>query len=311
MDGLSLAANVECEAEWWYYHGHLAGAGRHFGFHLAFFRMSTATLGMALARWLSPSFWFAHFALTDVGEEKFHYGQRRALRVRRGAEIPGQIRLKDWQVRRNGQWDEIRAQLRNVQLQLEIRPLKEPVHHGRGVGQDSTARYSSCSRLEAQGRVCVDGQEIKASGEAWMDRESGEFPLSHDRRGWDWFGLQFEDGRELVIYRIHDERGETGRHSLAAMIERDIAADDPDGATDDCAHQTGAKPADGQCLPDGVGSAVGGTGDALAGRAVFEVPRVGYPRFDVRGVLGGAGAGGRRNGSGAGGGPGVCGTGGV
>ena len=42
-----------------------------------------------------------------------------------------------------------------------------------------------------------------------MDKESGSSQLAEHQVGWDWFGLQLDDGRELMLYLLRDATGAT------------------------------------------------------------------------------------------------------
>jgi predicted secreted hydrolase len=50
--------------------------------------------------------------------------------------------------------------------------------------------------------VSLDGETIAVRGLSWMDREFGSDQLGEDRQGWDWWSLQLEDGRDLMLYRL-------------------------------------------------------------------------------------------------------------
>lgn len=75
--------------EWWYYTGNLqTESGRHFGYQLTFFRLSFAKSresGLALmpkppggaSRWRTNQMYMAHFAITDVKNERFYAFERR------------------------------------------------------------------------------------------------------------------------------------------------------------------------------------------------------------------------------------------
>lgn len=68
--------------------------------------------------------------------------------------------------------------------------------------------YQCCPRLHATG--VVDGQPVQ--GQFWIDRQWGQYegwllsPKQTGYRvlGWDWFGLNLDDGRDLLISRHRD-----------------------------------------------------------------------------------------------------------
>jgi predicted secreted hydrolase len=54
-----------------------------------------------------------------------------------------------------------------------------------------------------------------------MDREWSTSPLARGLRGWDWFALQLEDGRELVYGQIRDARGQASVFAAGSLILAD------------------------------------------------------------------------------------------
>ncbi len=85
--------------------------------------------------------------------------------------------------------------------------------------------YFSLTRLPTEGTVMVDGQQYSVSGLSWQDHEFSTSALGPDAQGWDWFGLIFDDGREMTIGRIRlvdgAARGYSGSDSLAMLVEAD------------------------------------------------------------------------------------------
>ena len=45
------------------------------------------------------------------------------------------------------------------------------------------------------------------TGLSWMDHEFGSNQLGAGQAGWDWFSLQLEDGRELMLYVLRLKNG--------------------------------------------------------------------------------------------------------
>ena len=97
--------------------------------------------------------------------------------------------------------------------------------------QGQTSHYFSYPRLDVEGRLTVKGVVHPVQGYAWMDREHGPFSFGERLHGWDWFGIQLEDGRDLMIYRIRDRWHWPTDCSFAALI-------DPDGLVERFARKT-------------------------------------------------------------------------
>ncbi len=72
----------EYQTEWWYYTGNLDtdanrplnnARDRHFGYQLTFFRRAlTPTAPQRTSDWATNQIYMAHFAVTDVANERFH-----------------------------------------------------------------------------------------------------------------------------------------------------------------------------------------------------------------------------------------------
>jgi predicted secreted hydrolase len=54
-----------------------------------------------------------------------------------------------------------------------------------------------------------------------MDHEFGSADLDKDLVGWDWFSLQLDDQRELMLYRLRRADGSADPVSSGTIIDRD------------------------------------------------------------------------------------------
>jgi predicted secreted hydrolase len=104
--------------------------------------------------------------------------------------------------------------------------LKRPVLHGKdGVHQKSTehgsaSHYVSLTRLESTGNLVLDGRESALSGLSWMDHEFFSNLLAEGQVGWDWFSMQFENGTELMLFRLR-HREEQKSSSGGSFVQKD------------------------------------------------------------------------------------------
>jgi len=67
--------------------------------------------------------------------------------------------------------------------------------------------YYSRTRMRAEGTVSVDGEAIPVTGSAWFDHQWGDLTAATET-GWDWFALQLDDGREVMLFNLRDEAGD-------------------------------------------------------------------------------------------------------
>jgi predicted secreted hydrolase len=227
------ASHPDYRTEWWYYTGHVRGGRESFGYELTFFRV-----GLDLARRDSPSAWaphtlhLVHLALTDENGRRFHSAEdvgRPALGMS-GADT---LTYRVWvhgdsaMLAPDGATHLLRAASDDFAFALTLRPLKPPVIHGRhgvsrkSAGDGRASHYYSLTRLATSGTLTYGGRTRPVEGESWMDHEFGSGALGTDQVGWDWFSLQLDDGRELMLYRLRLKDGRTEPFSSGTLVERD------------------------------------------------------------------------------------------
>lgn len=220
------------QTEWWYYTGNLsASGGRQFGYQITFFkRLLSPAPGARSSRWFSPEIYFAHLALSDIQAQTFTAHQR----FSRGGDIglagatQNEVWLEDWLVKRNdlGHYH-LQAKASGFTLNLKLEPQKKPVLQGnKGLSQKSPQRgnasyYYSRPRLKTRGTIQVQNQAFLVDGLSWLDREWSTSALGKEQVGWDWFSLQFEDGRELMLYQMRLKNGKVDPTSSGTLIDAD------------------------------------------------------------------------------------------
>lgn len=221
--------------EWWYYTGHLLAAdGRRFGFQLTFFRTALVPAPVPRASaWATGEIYLAHFAVTDVAGQRFHHAERvsRAALGLAGARArPFRVWLEDWTAEATGPQTfptRLRAAAGSVAIDLGLEAAKPVVLHGdRGLSRKSVrpghaSYYYSLTRLEAHGAVTLGDEPVAVRGRAWMDREWSTGALDADLAGWDWFGLQLDDGRDLMVYRLRRRDGSADPASAGTLVAAD------------------------------------------------------------------------------------------
>ena len=71
-------AHPEYRTEWWYFTGNLQDdAGSRYGYQLTFFRQGVRrSIPLPANSWDIGDVYAAHFALTDVAQEKFRWAER-------------------------------------------------------------------------------------------------------------------------------------------------------------------------------------------------------------------------------------------
>ena len=97
-------------------------------------------------------------------------------------------------------------------MELSAAPTRAPWFHGEAGHSPKSeggaaSFYYSHPRLEVTGSVGLGGASVGVAGSGWMDREFGSSWLAADQTGWDWFGLNLEDGRDVMLYLLRRRDG--------------------------------------------------------------------------------------------------------
>jgi predicted secreted hydrolase len=220
--------------EWWYYTGNLQTADRrHVGFQLTFFRVALAPTPMPRASaWATRQLYFAHFAVTDTANGRFHAFSRTArgaLGVAGAEAAPFRVWVEDWAAEGAGASPRLRASEGDVAIDLELSAAKPVALQGerglsrKGPEAGNASFYYSFTRMPARGVVRIGAETLAVSGEAWMDREWSTSGLGADLQGWDWFAVQLEDGREVMMYLLRRRDGTLDPFSAGTLIGADGA----------------------------------------------------------------------------------------
>ena len=212
------------KTEWWYYTGNLkTDSGREFGYQLTFFRRAlTAEMLARKSRLGTNQIYMAHFALTDV-KTRTHTSFERYSRGTGGlagaqGEPTYEVWLEDWSVSQDsGSIFRLRAvddQIEpRIAIDLNLQETRPPLLHGeQGLSQKGPERgnanhYYSLVGLDSKGTITSRGETYDVTGKSWMDHEFGTSALSKGVVGWDWFGLQLDDGTGLMFGRLRKSEG--------------------------------------------------------------------------------------------------------
>ena len=216
--------------EWWYWTGHLQDdRGRRYGFQLTFFRQASPKApwrGSAAFR--SDQLHLAHAALTEVDGKRFRVEERLNREGLLAGAAEGGLRVfhGPWEVVQDGAGQRLRLTVEGAVLELKLEPRTAPVIFGeQGVsrkGADPTAssHYVTFPRQAAEGRLALPGELPRpVRGSAWMDHEWSSNQLGADQVGWDWAGLQLDDGRSLMAYRLRRADGGQDPFSSATLVD--------------------------------------------------------------------------------------------
>jgi predicted secreted hydrolase len=225
------AAHPEFRTEWWYYTGHLrTKEGARYGFELTFFRVGMRRTAASRSAWALRDLYFAHFTVTDEEGRRFFVTDkinRGALGMAGARTDRCRVWIDTWQVELENGIFHLHADHPEWAIDLRLRSAKPPVLQGvNGVSQKAPGRgrashYYSLTRLTGAGSLRVGSEELLVEALAWMDHEFGSNQLTPEQVGWDWYSLQLDDGRELMLYvmRLRDGRVERVSSGTAVAID--------------------------------------------------------------------------------------------
>ena len=213
-------AHPAFRTEWWYVTGSLKTAdGQDLGFQVTFFRTRPPADPANPSRFAPAQVMFAHAALSDPAVGHLLHGERAA---RAGFGLAGaatgdaDVSLRDWRLKRlpDGRFTTAVA-TPEFGLELDFRPTQPELLQGvegysrKGPEPEDASRYYSVPHLAITGTVTRGGAAVAVTGEAWLDREWSSSYLAPVAVGWDWTGLNLDDGSALMAFRIRGRDGAT------------------------------------------------------------------------------------------------------
>jgi predicted secreted hydrolase len=211
-------AHPELRTEWWYITGHAQSQGRSFGFQVTFFRTRVdATQGMQSA-FAAKQLLFAHAAITDVQGARLWHDQRIARQgfgIAEAARDDARLRLRDWSLVRGSEGWQTQVSAADFALALRCAPTQPVLLQGRaglsrkGPQEAQASYYYSQPQLAVSGRLTLQGRAFEVTGRAWMDHEWSEEVLHPEAVGWDWVGMNLDDGSALTAFRLRRQDGGT------------------------------------------------------------------------------------------------------
>jgi predicted secreted hydrolase len=211
-------AHPDYRTEWWYVTGWLDGPGdRRRGFQITFFRTATGLAASSRSAFAPRQILFAHAALSDPALGHLLIGERIAregLGLATASTTDTNVAIDDWRLRRLADGRFVAHVAGNgFALDLTFRPTQTVMPQGdggfsrKGPDPGSASRYYSLPHLDVTGSALRGGRTEVVTGTAWLDREWSSSYLPKGGVGWDWTGLNFDDGAALMAFRIRRADG--------------------------------------------------------------------------------------------------------
>lgn len=226
-----FGAHPDFRTEWWYATGWLdTPDGKQLGFQVTFFRSATDHDRANPSRFAPHQIIIAHAALADPAQGRLIHDEKSAragFGMAYAREGNTDVRLGDWQFVReeNGRY-RARVPARDFALDLTMTPTQPLMLQGeggysrKGPLPEQASYYYSEPHLRVAGSMTREGKPVAVEGVAWLDHEWSTTVLDPRAAGWDWVGINFDDGSALMAFRIRGKNGQP-LWSHAALRRRD------------------------------------------------------------------------------------------
>lgn len=210
-------SHPDFRTEWWYVTGWARDAGgADLGIQVTFFRNRPGIAEASASRFAPTTLLFAHAAVADPRAGRLRHDQRAAragFGIAEAAQATTDVRVDDWSLRLDGDTYVARVAARDFALDLAFAATHPPLLQGeRGVSrkgprESQASYYYSRPQLALSGTLTVDGRARDVTGAAWLDHEWSSEYVPPGAQGWDWTGINFDDGSALMAFRMRARDG--------------------------------------------------------------------------------------------------------
>jgi predicted secreted hydrolase len=208
-------AHPDFRQEWWYVTGWLKTArGEDLGFQITFFRARPDIETANPSRFTPRQVILAHAALADPKHGRLRHDERAArtaLDLAGSREGNTNVWVDDWVLELNRDSYQARIRARDFSLDLEFTVRVPVVLQGekgfsrKGQGPEEASYYYSRPQLSVRGSA----NGAKVTGTAWLDHEWSSQYMAAGATGWDWCGINLDDGSALMAFRMRSKDGKT------------------------------------------------------------------------------------------------------
>jgi predicted secreted hydrolase len=210
-------AHPQYRTEWWYITGWLDTPDGPQGFQVTFFRSRPPVDAANPSAFAPRQILFAHAALSDPKTGHLLHDQRIAREgfgLAEASTADTDIVLDDWRLKRTPDGSYMaKAGGGAFALDLAFTPTQPVLLEGdggfsqKGPLASEASHYYSLPHLKVSGTVRRGARTVRATGEAWLDREWSSSLLDPRAVGWDWTGLNLDDGGALMAFQVRDAAG--------------------------------------------------------------------------------------------------------
>jgi predicted secreted hydrolase len=213
-----FGSHPDFRTEWWYVTGWLkTQQGEPLGFQITFFRSKPATDAANPSAFAPRQLLIAHCALSDPKRGRLWQDQRirrAGMQLAEAAEGDTNVWIERWSLKREGQKYAAKIDAEDFSLDLALAETQAVLLNGdagisrKGPLPEAASYYYSLPHLKVTGWISRKNAKSQVSGEAWFDHEWSSEYLEPQAIGWDWIGINLDDGAALMAFRIRGLQGE-------------------------------------------------------------------------------------------------------
>jgi predicted secreted hydrolase len=204
--------------EWWYVTGWLTtGRGESLGFQITFFRTKPDIDEHNPSAFTPHQLLIAHCAISDPVRGRLWQDQRirrAGLGLADAAADDTRVWIDDWSLQRGAAAYTAKIDAEDFSINLTLSETQAVLLNGdsgvsrKGPSPQAASHYYSLPHLRVAGAISRQGSADRVTGDAWLDHEWSSEYLDSEAVGWDWIGINLDDGAALMAFRIRGTRGE-------------------------------------------------------------------------------------------------------
>lgn len=228
-----FGSHPEFRTEWWYVTGWLTTEqGESLGFQITFFRTKPNIDESNPSAFTPRQILIAHCAISDPKRGRLWQDQRirrAGLGLAQAATGDTDVRVDDWTLTRDASAPAANADANTSAARStytakiaaedfsfdlafsETQPILLNGDSGvsrKGPAPQAASYYYSLPHLRVSGSIARRDHPNRVTGEAWFDHEWSSEYLDAAAVGWDWIGINLDDGSALMAFRIRGSQGE-------------------------------------------------------------------------------------------------------
>jgi len=206
-------SHPEFRLEWWYVTGWLDQTPEPLGFQITFFRARPDLKHDNPSAFSPRQIVIAHAALSDPAQGRLLHVQKAA---RAGFGLAGadegrmRVWIDDWSLEKRDGTYHARIASDALQFQFMFDAKQPPLLQGegglsrKGSAPASASYYYSVPHLTVRGTLHLKDGVKNVNGIAWLDHEWSSEYMAEEAVGWDWIGINLDDGGALMLFRMRD-----------------------------------------------------------------------------------------------------------